>query len=115
MQLRCNSGATNSIARNLIPSAPSLTMSSRSMAKYGVTFPIFDKIEVNGTDTHEVYKYLRTNSELFDPSSNTAKRIPWNFAKFLVDAESGKVMHYYDPQTSPNAVMEHVLTKDKLE
>ena len=63
-------------------------------------FPLFEKIEVNGPNSHDLYKYLRINSELYDPKKNDVKEIPWNFAKFLVD-EHGKVKKYYGPRTSP--------------
>ena len=61
------------------------------------------KIEVNGPDTHEIYKYLRNNSPLHDAKKGTCKEIPWNFAKFLVD-ENGKVVEYGDPRKEPNAM-----------
>ena len=46
---------------------------------------MFSKIDVNGSDTHPVYRFLRTKSELYDAAENKAEVIPWNFAKFLVD------------------------------
>ena len=45
-----------------------------------------EKIEVNGKNTNPVYIYLRSNSSLYDPKKKTAKEIPWNFAKFLVNS-----------------------------
>ncbi len=44
-------------------------LNSLVVNKYKVTFPIFDKISVNGPNCHEVYKYLRNNSSLYDESS----------------------------------------------
>ena len=64
---------------------------------------MFAKCDVNGVDTCEVYQYLRMNSELFDAEKGTAKEIPWNFAKFLVDSE-GHVKSYYGPKTSPEEI-----------
>ena len=61
------------------------------------------KTNVNGEDCHDVYKYLRCNSELYDAAKGQAKEIPWNFAKFLIDAD-GKVLKYYGPKTDPNAI-----------
>ena len=55
--------------------------------KYGVTFPMYEKIEVNGSNTHPVYNFLRMNSELRVPDKQMAGEIPWNFAKFLVSCE----------------------------
>ena len=71
--------------------------------RYGVTFPIFSKILVNGTDCHELYKYLRTNSSLYDKATDTAKEIPWNFGKFLLDRE-GKVVKFYSPDIKPSVL-----------
>ena len=64
--------------------------------KYQAKFPLFSKIEVNGPDTHDVYKYLRYNSELHDAKTGKSKEIPWNFAKFVVDKE-GHVVKYFAP------------------
>lgn len=68
--------------------------------KFSVTFPMFSKIEVNGDSQHELYTYLKGNSELFDSETGQVKDIGWNFAKFLVD-ENGKVEHYFQPDQSP--------------
>lgn len=68
--------------------------------KYGASFQLFSKIDVNGTYTHEVYKFLRRNSPLWDNNKQTMQNIPWNFAKFLVD-ENGEVVEYYNPKQNP--------------
>ncbi len=65
---------------------------------------MFSKIEVNGPNSCEVYKYLRFNSELYEPKKKEVKEIPWNFAKFLVNDE-GKVIQYYNPRIDPQAIM----------
>lgn len=75
--------------------------------KYGGTFPIFEKILVNGDDTHEIFKYLRRNSELWDEKTQTMQNIPWNFGKFLVD-EEGHVQAYYGPKVNPLQMMDKV-------
>ncbi|KOO22852.1 glutathione peroxidase [Chrysochromulina tobinii] len=63
----------------------------------GVTFPIFEKVEVNGPRTHPVYKYLKGGSDsMFDS-------VKWNFAKFLVGRD-GKVISRYLPTTSPSSI-----------
>ena len=54
---------------------------------YGAEFMMFEKTNVNGSSSCEVYKYLRRNSELYDTKKGEVKEIPWNFAKFLVDSE----------------------------
>ena len=77
--------------------------------KFGATFPFFEKIEVNGPNTHELYKYLRTNCHLYDAESKTAKEIPWNFSKFLVKADSGQVLGFYGSETDPIAIIPRIL------
>lgn len=62
-------------------------------------FNIHRKIEVNGPNTHEVYRYLRLNSEL-KSGNNEAKEVPWNFGKFLLDAD-GNVVKFYNPDVKP--------------
>ncbi len=70
------------------------------VAEYGVKFPMFAKIEVNGTNTHPVYQYLKSNSKDLNAGGNTLKNIPWNFAKFLVDS-NGNVLNFYGPKVEP--------------
>ena len=54
--------------------------------KFKANFPLFEKSEINGEGTCEVYKFLRNNTEaLYDPEKNIAQEVPWNFAKFIVD------------------------------
>jgi len=53
----------------------------------GAEFPLFSKIEVNGPNTHPLYKWLRAHSEL------KGEKIFWNFGKFLVDRD-GHVVKY---------------------
>ena len=62
---------------------------------YGVTFPIFDKINVNGSDTHPIFKYLKSNLGGFLGSS-----IKWNFTKFVID-KNGKPIKRFGPTTKP--------------
>ena len=52
---------------------------------YGITFPISQKVEVNGPNAHEIYKYCKENSGVTN--------IGWNFEKFLVST-SGSITHY---------------------
>ena len=61
------------------------------------------KCEVNGPNSHDVFTYLRNNSELYDQKKNIARRIPGTFAKFLVSRE-GKVINYYPPSVEPLAI-----------
>jgi glutathione peroxidase len=48
---------------------------------------MFAKIDVNGPDTSDVFKFLRYHSELNDKKKGEVKEIPWNFAKFLVNEQ----------------------------
>lgn len=70
---------------------------------------IIRKIEVNGPNTHEVYRYLRLNSEL-KTSANEAKEVPWNFGKFLLDS-NGQVVKFYNPDIKPKEMKAQI---DKL-
>jgi glutathione peroxidase len=80
--------------------------------KYGAEFPIMEKIDVNGEHTHPIYAYLRTNSELAEPTSDSAELIPWNFAKFFVNRD-GKVIKYFHPQADLDEVVS--FTRAELE
>ena len=62
---------------------------------YGVTFPLFDKIKVNGSEASDLYKYL--------VSETGNKFIKWNYTKFLVDRE-GNVVNRFAPTTSPEKI-----------
>jgi glutathione peroxidase len=62
---------------------------------YGVTFTMFEKINVNGQEAHPLYKYLK--SEARGIFSNEIK---WNFTKFLIDAD-GNVIRRYAPTVTP--------------
>ena len=64
--------------------------------KYQANFPIFSKINVNGSQACELYAFLTSQRE--DEEGNAD--IPWNFAKFLVDGH-GEVVGRFSPQTAP--------------
>lgn len=63
---------------------------------YGVTFPMFSKIEVNGADTHPLYRFLKEEK----PGLLSTEGIKWNFTKFLID-RNGNVVERYAPTTRP--------------
>jgi len=65
---------------------------------YGVTFPMFEKIEVNGPGRHPVYAELTAEPD----ADGEAGDIQWNFEKFLVSRD-GKVLARFRPQTVPEA------------
>lgn len=64
--------------------------------RYGVTFPMFAKIEVNGPNRHPLYAFLTEQSTQPDGPGD----IQWNFAKFLID-RTGKVIARFAPPTKP--------------
>jgi glutathione peroxidase len=76
---------------------------------YGVTFPMSEKIEVNGAGRHELYKTLTAVADAEGHSGD----IRWNFEKFLVD-RNGKVVCRFNPTVAPdapevvNAIKEHL-------
>ena len=67
-------------------------------ATYGVTFPIFEKIDVNGADRHPIYTELTATPD----AAGEAGDIQWNFEKFLVGPD-GAVLARFRPMTNPDA------------
>lgn len=65
---------------------------------YGVTFPIFAKIDVNGENAHPLFKYLKS-----EKGGVLSNEIKWNFTKFLVNRD-GKVIARYAPTTAPSKI-----------
>jgi len=70
---------------------------------YGVTFPLFSKIDVNGDDAAPLYKYLKKEK----PGLLGTEAIKWNFTKFLVDRK-GKVVERYGSNVEPQAIVADV-------
>jgi glutathione peroxidase len=66
---------------------------------YGVDFPMFDKIEVNGPNRHPLYDWLTGQKKGLLGSRD----VKWNFTKFLTDRE-GRVVARYAPQVEPRAI-----------
>jgi len=66
---------------------------------FGVTFPMFAKINVNGDQTHPLYRYLKSQQ----PGFLGTESIKWNFTKFLVDKE-GKVVDRFGSSTKPKSL-----------
>lgn len=65
---------------------------------YGVSFPIMEKVDVNGDNTHPVFKYLKGKLGGF-----LGSRIKWNFTKFVIDKD-GKPVERFAPITKPEAI-----------
>ena len=66
---------------------------------FGVTFPLFAKVDVNGAAAAPVYKYLKAEK----PGLLGSEAIKWNFTKFLIDRE-GNVVKRYAPNDTPEAL-----------
>jgi glutathione peroxidase len=66
---------------------------------YGVSFPMFEKIDVNGANAHPLYRYLTGEA----PGLLGLEGIKWNFTKFLVGRD-GTVVKRYAPATKPDAI-----------
>jgi len=70
--------------------------------RYGITFPQFHKIEVNGANEEPLYTYLKSQK-----GGMFGKKIKWNFTKFLVDRE-GNVVERFAPTATPESMEEAV-------
>jgi len=67
--------------------------------KYDVTFPMYAKVDVNGSDAHVLYRYLTASKK----NDLGQKEIQWNFEKFLVDRE-GNVVARFDSRATPASI-----------
>ncbi len=63
---------------------------------FGVSFPLFEKIDVNGEDAHPLYVYLKKQA----PGVLGSEKIKWNFTKFLL-SNQGKTIERFSPTTKP--------------
>ena len=77
----------------------STEIASFCLKNYGVSFPMFEKIDVNGDDAHPLYKYLKGEAKGLLGS----EAIKWNFTKFLINKE-GEVVERYAPTTPPEKI-----------
>jgi glutathione peroxidase len=71
-------------------------------SNYAVSFPMFDKIDVNGGNAHPLYEYLK-----HEKSGLLGSSIKWNFTKFLID-RSGKVVARHAPTTTPESLIRDI-------
>lgn len=70
---------------------------------YGVSFPIMDKLAVNGTEAAPIYQFLKSQA----PGLLGTEAIKWNFTKFLVGRD-GKVLHRYGSATTPDKIAKDI-------
>lgn len=73
-------------------------ISNFCLVNYGVSFTMFEKIDVNGKDAHPIYKFLKKEAK-----GTLGSEIKWNFTKFLIDKE-GNVVKRYAPITVPEKI-----------
>ncbi len=64
---------------------------------------MFHKIDVNGDNAHDVFRFLRRNSTLYNSTTGEVGEISWNFGKFLVDP-NGHVISYHLPNANLTAI-----------
>lgn len=74
------------------------SISSTCLMNYGVSFPVFSKVDVNGQTAHPIFVYLK--EQLHGLGNNEIK---WNFTKFLIDP-SGKPVKRFSPLTQPEKI-----------
>ncbi len=70
---------------------------------YGVNFPMFAKVDVNGDATHPLFKHLKTEA----PGLLGSEGIKWNFTKFLINRQ-GEVVERFAPLTAPDGIAKAV-------
>jgi len=78
-------------------------ISEGCLLNYGVSFQMFEKIEVNGSGAHPIYAFLKKKLPGF-----LGGRIKWNFTKFVID-RSGKPVKRFAPTTKPEKMEEYLL------
>jgi len=66
---------------------------------YGVTFPLFEKVDVNGDNAHPLFNFLKSEK----PGILGSKNIKWNFTKFLVN-KKGEVVQRFAPIATPDQI-----------
>jgi glutathione peroxidase len=71
-------------------------------SQYGVSFPMFSKVEVNGKNAHPLYKWLKK-----EKTGVLGGAIKWNFTKFLVDRE-GNVVKRYGTNVNPDDIADEI-------
>jgi glutathione peroxidase len=78
-------------------------ISSFCELNYGVKFPLFEKVDVNGSNAHPLWSFLKEQA----PGALGIEAVKWNFTKFLV-GKDGKVVKRYAPQTEPKEIIQDI-------
>ncbi|MGB1041604.1 MAG: glutathione peroxidase [Flavobacteriales bacterium] len=79
-------------------------MEETCQINHGVTFQLMEKIDVNGSKAHPVYKYLKSKLK----SGLFSSRIKWNFEKFLIDG-NGNPVKRFSPKIKPAQIEPHII------
>ncbi|MBN1117319.1 MAG: glutathione peroxidase [Bacteroidales bacterium] len=72
------------------------------LINYGVSFPMFSKVDVNGKNAHPIFKYLKK-----EKGGILGGKIKWNFTKFLIDQE-GKPVKRFAPTIKPEKIVSDI-------
>ena len=78
-------------------------IASFCQVNYGVSFPMMQKVDVNGAEAHPLYRWLTAEA----PGLLGSKAIKWNFTKFLV-GKDGRVLKRYAPQDAPEKLAKDI-------
>lgn len=73
------------------------------LINYGVSFPMFERVDVNGANTHPLFNYLKKEA-----GGVFGNNIKWNFTKFLIDRK-GKVVRRFAPMTKPEKIENYII------
>lgn len=73
------------------------------MVNYGVTFPMFEKVDVNGQQAHPLFQFLKAEAQ-----GTFGNDIKWNFTKFLID-RNGNVVDRFAPMTKPEKMENKII------
>lgn len=79
------------------------SISEGCLVNYGVTFPMFSKVDVNGNTAHPIFKYLKSKL-----GGILGSKIKWNFTKFLIDAQ-GRPVKRFAPITKPESLEKDIV------
>jgi glutathione peroxidase len=79
------------------------SIANTCLRNYGVSFPMFAKVDVNGSGTHPIFSHLKSKKGGFLGSS-----IKWNFTKFMLNKE-GKVVERFSPTTKPEEIEKYLI------
>ena len=86
----------------------SSSIKNNCLINYGVSFPVFEKVDVNGKNAHPLFTFLKAKLPGFITNS-----IKWNFTKFLIDAE-GNPIKRFAPFTKPEKINTYIVKNNIL-